>query len=392
MLFYPQHLLHVRAFPGHNTSAAWIVSLTAISAPLNGELAAYALGEEEASAPDVVSWSPGSFLGSLVHVLAFTGWRIGGFDLGMDQWELSWRGRREGRSNRSWGESAKCLWAALNILIASIFIRSPLVESEDNAAYDASVHAMAKCNALIGVAHDCTFYLSLVGTGEDANEVPHRPHSTHLREWLQWLLLAVEFCFRRVFLSLICFITHRLSYRELEKSLQGVEGFAVAHYLECRTDGLCSVFTQSYPRIGVEHEPWRSRAMPDTAAEMTRGVWHIETHGQDHMGLVPFPVSSQVQRQTFQRLFQRLRSLPVEEAAEARGKRVQRALWEGTCETLPLSLADSVALTQCPSACPSLASSEASDTETELSRSSQHLDKLLEDEAASAAATPQRHC
>ena len=43
-----QHLLHIRAFPGHaDTSADWIVSLTAINAPLNGSLAAYALGEHE---------------------------------------------------------------------------------------------------------------------------------------------------------------------------------------------------------------------------------------------------------------------------------------------------------------------------------------------------------
>jgi len=380
-----QHLLHVRAFPGHDTSADWIVSLTAISAPLNGELAAYALGEREASAPAVVSLSPGSFLGSLVHVLAFTGWRIGGFDLGLDQWELSWRGTRAGRTRGSWRESSKCLCAALKTLTAALFIKSPISESEDNAAYDTSIHAMAKCNARMGVAHDCTFYLSLVSTGEDANEVPRCADPRRLGEWLQWLLLAAQFCFRRVFLSLICFITHCRRYRELEKSLANVEGFEVAHY-RGRTDGLCSVFTQSCPRVGVALEPWRAQTMPDTAAEMKRGVWYIETHGQDHMGLVPFPVSEQVQRETFLRLFRRLRSLPPGGSSDA-AARVHNTSEDQNKASAPkatISGASAVqeeSVTECVpdwgAARQSPSSSEASDTETDLSHSYQYLDLLL---------------
>ena len=106
--FFTQHLLHTDAFPGHKTSADWIVSLTAINAPLNGALAAYALGEEEEAAPKVVSWSPGNLLGAVVHVLAFIDCKFLGFDLGMDHWELSWRGSKTRRQEMSFKSAGKC--------------------------------------------------------------------------------------------------------------------------------------------------------------------------------------------------------------------------------------------------------------------------------------------
>ena len=303
-----QHLLHICAFPGHNSSADWIVSLTAINAPLNGSLAAYALGEQEGSAPQIVSFSPGALLGCLVHILAFVDCRIAGFDLGMDHWGLSRCGPEVGRERRCWIQSGGLLWRAVKQLSASVFCRSPVVESEDNAAYDASVHAMAHCNASIGVAHDCTFYLSIVGTGADANKTPQYPAGWQWRVWLPWMLAMLGFIFRRIFLSTICYLTNRRTYAELSHTLSEVPGFDVEDYRGA-CDGLCSVFSQSHPRVGVVCESWRVASMPQTATEMHRGVWHVQTQGQDHMGIVPFPASAHSQRKVFADLFTRLRSL-----------------------------------------------------------------------------------
>jgi len=308
-----QHLLHVRAFPGHDTTSDWIVSLTAINAPLNGSLSAYALGEREDRAPEVVSMSPGSLLGSIVHIFAFLDCKIFGFDLGMDFWNLSWKGSKRARGQRrSWREFALCLWCALQALVSSLLVRSPVVESEDNAAYDVSVHGMARCNALVGIAHDRTYYISLVGDGSEGHRCPARLSWRQWRAFPSWIICSLQCCFRRVFLAIIAQATARRRYWALATSLGHVEGFHVDHYSGAN-DGLVSVFSQSHPRVGVECEAWRVRDMPDKVADMERGVWHVMHHRQDHMGIVPFPASAERQRQLFHDLFRRLHSLPLEE-------------------------------------------------------------------------------
>ena len=75
-----------------------------------------------------------------------------------------------------------------------------MVESEDNAAYDASVHAMAKHNKAMGIGHDSTFYISLVGNAADANEMPPCPEKGAYfacSEWLLWVCMMLQFLFRR---------------------------------------------------------------------------------------------------------------------------------------------------------------------------------------------------
>jgi hypothetical protein len=313
-----QHLLHTRAFPGHRTSADWIISLTAINAPLNGSLSAYALGLEETSAPNVVWLSPGRLLGCLVHVLAFLDCKPFGFDLGMDHWQLSWRGgAEEGRAGQTWSESVKTLWQATKTLLVSIFIRSAVVESEDNAAFDSSLHSAVSANATLAVAHDCTYYLSLVGTGADANMLPLRPAtSVDWGAWVLWLRTLLQWVFRRTLLSFIAWLTLRRRYQHLSASLAGAESSALQHLLGA-SDGLCSVFSQSHPQLGIKGEPGRVLSMPPDASGMSRGVWYVQVHGQDHMGIVPFPVSAEHQRCTFAALFQRLRSLPMSRASSS---------------------------------------------------------------------------
>ena len=320
-----QHLLHICAFPGHNTSADWICSLTAINAPLNGSLAAYALGLQEASAPDVVRFSPGSLLGSIVHLIAFLDIKPFGFDVGLQHWNLSFRGESHrdvaGRA-RCWRQAARSAWRAGRTLVMSLLVKSIVVQSEDNAAFDASVHAMASYNRQMGVAHDCTFYLSLVGDATDAHTTPPRADWAGGRQWynqlaaplaLGWILATLQWVLRRVLLTVISWLTARRSYQAVASSLSHVDGLDLAAFRASASDGLCCTFSQSHPRVGVSATEAEQRvmAMPAAASAMRRGVWHVQRHSQDHMGIVPFPVSPIQQRQTFAALFGRLRSLPA---------------------------------------------------------------------------------
>eukprot|EP00283_Hemiselmis_rufescens_P014820 CAMPEP_0173456758 /NCGR_PEP_ID=MMETSP1357-20121228/56524_1 /TAXON_ID=77926 /ORGANISM="Hemiselmis rufescens, Strain PCC563" /LENGTH=343 /DNA_ID=CAMNT_0014424005 /DNA_START=149 /DNA_END=1176 /DNA_ORIENTATION=+ len=153
-----QHLLSTGHFEGHDTSADWVCSLTAINAPLNGSPVTYALGLRSDGTSDVRPLSCGWLLGRAVHLAGFVGVPLFGYDVGMEQWELAW-----------WhpGSARK--------LLASVVGRSGMVEGGDNAAYDSSVHAMRAWNAEMGPGHEGTYYFSFAGTSEVAADPPPSP-------------------------------------------------------------------------------------------------------------------------------------------------------------------------------------------------------------------------
>jgi hypothetical protein len=283
-----QHLLDTRAFPGHNTSAAWITSITVINAPLNGSIAAYALGEKEKDAPAVVKLSPGHMLGCAVHLLAFLDVRLGGFDLGLDHWNLSaWKGPI----------------TAITTLRDSLLVRSTIVESKDNAAFDASVHSMSEWNKSIRTHPNC-YYFSWVGTGVEANAIPAFPQSAVLKNVLFWIVVLLQWAFRRAFLSTIAWLSARREYPDLKP----FEGFDLAAY-KVQSDGLCSEQSQRYPVS--KSNPQRAAPLPKNGQPLTPGVWYYSEHGQDHMGVVPFPPSDDYQRSFFRGVFLGLASLPL---------------------------------------------------------------------------------
>jgi hypothetical protein len=258
-----------------------------------------------------------------VHVIAFLDIKPFGFDVGLQHWNLSFRGESNddaaGRAS-CWRRAARRAWRAGRTLIMSLLVKSIVVQSEDNAAFDASVHAMASYNTQMGVAHDCTFYLSLVGDATDAHTSPPRAAWAGERQWydqlaatLGWILATLQWVLRRALLTVISWLTARRNYQAVASSLSHVDGLNVAAFRASASDGLCCTFSQSHPRVGVcaTDAEQRVMAMPAAASAMRRGVWHVQRHSQDHMGIVPFPVSPIHQRQTFAALFGRLRSLPA---------------------------------------------------------------------------------
>jgi len=317
-----QYLLSTKAFSGHDTSEDWIVSITALNSPLNGSLTAYALGEREASAPEIVTLSPGHVLGSVVHAFSFLDFKPVGFDISLDQWNLSYK-------------TASFLDGMKKALL-SISVHSDLVESEDNAAFDASVHAMNKWNRKMGAGYPNTFYTSYVGTGRDANTIPALPSGFAMKQWVNWLGRFSQFGFRRGVLSVFLHLTNRRDYSVLKATLPDMHWESWGGY----SDGLCCTFAQSYPQVGIETSTPNCR-LPETSAEMRPGLWYVEEHGQDHMGIVPFPISSEHQAVFFATMFERVRGLPavgcrVKQQAEARV--ASKAAW--ACERVARTLMD----------------------------------------------------
>eukprot|EP00960_Hanusia_phi_P059511 764193-Hanusia_phi.AAC.2 len=252
---YLQHLLQARAFPGHETDADWILSLSALSAPLNGTLTTYALGEEEEAPPRVKRLSPGSILGSLVHVFAMAGGRLLGYELGLEQWQLSWRevGARE----------------AMRRLVRSVMVHSELVEEEDNAAYDTTMHAMKAHNEQMGGGHPSCFYFSFVGTSRDANRPPAMATSdktrTRISSFLVWSCAMIVFLLRRCFLLLLSWKTSRRRYEKLKGLGIDVEEWKRGG------DGLCPCSSQRFPLLGVREEVSASELKRERLGELRSG-------------------------------------------------------------------------------------------------------------------------
>jgi hypothetical protein len=146
-----QHLLaQGDVFPGHETCADWVLSITTISAPNNGSLAVYTLGARTQDAPRLHKVSPGYFLGTLVVLaewLDVDAFRRYVFDFQMEYWNHS-------RKSHGWG--------GLKRWVKGLFSRNDLFEGADNAAYDMTVHAMSKWNTVFKTNTAGTYYLNVM--------------------------------------------------------------------------------------------------------------------------------------------------------------------------------------------------------------------------------------
>lgn len=130
------HYLSHSLFPGHATSASWVLSVTSLNAPHNGTRLVYGLGAD-LHAPPLVHWgSVGHVLTLLAHVVEFADlpWlRKYGLDFGLAYWRWS---RKEGMGR------------GLMRVIEAGLGSSRLGTSHDNAAHDMTVHAAHHYNTV----------------------------------------------------------------------------------------------------------------------------------------------------------------------------------------------------------------------------------------------------
>jgi len=136
------YLAQGHKFRGHTTSASWVISVNAFSAPLNGVLRVYNLGASLGLAP-VVRWgSLGCIVGWLVHVLSFCG---KGDIFQAEHWQI----------DRSCpGAVVKLVKALCGFAIHS---------STDNSAYDMTLHSQLEWCPQLALRDDL-FYSTLSGT------------------------------------------------------------------------------------------------------------------------------------------------------------------------------------------------------------------------------------
>jgi hypothetical protein len=287
-----QQLLHERAFPGHTTNSRWVMSLTAISAPLQGCSMVYALGAEPGKEWRTRFGSEGFILGLVVHLWEFLDLRwakrmVPMLDLSLDHFCLSWR---NGLS-------------ALSKLVFSWPYAGTICADENNAAHDMTVHAMAKFNRRSEHFND-TYYFSFVGNvRKAAATAKNKSCDNFSRKKNEGIFAVCCAAFFALMISLFRFIFFgglRLKRWQLYHSKPDHGDW----------DGLCTVDSQRAPSLMVPRSA-ESATLFDSKFSPQAGIWHSqELPGVDHLGIVPFPKSEAAQCRFFEGLFGLLVGLP----------------------------------------------------------------------------------
>jgi triacylglycerol lipase len=270
-----QYLLAEREFEGYDTSADWIKSITTISGVNNGSTLAYAtLGSQDGHLPKApimkflklviaTIWyltPEGTLMKKLIENIPKCD-RDYNWDL--DQWGLQrWR---------------------LEPFTFFFFriLRHSFLYGEDNAAYDLSVHGMAKWNKAL-IEQPATYYFSYV-TQQTQPSDPAEPLSRHVPDEKMNPLLK---CYAR-------------QMGEHDQIL--LPGFAPEQWWP--NDGLVSAVSQIHPWVGREkpaaHKEFKEIDWPD---ELMPQRWHVMPDtfaGWDHLDVVLFPESEEQQQKQF---------------------------------------------------------------------------------------------
>ncbi|KAL1515806.1 hypothetical protein AB1Y20_002422 [Prymnesium parvum] len=222
-----QHLLATQAFEGHATSADWVCSLTALSSPLNGDWAPYALGasvaKQNSSVPTIIRCgSVGWLLTMVVHVLCFLGLKTP--DLQLDHWRLSVREHGAGALYRL--VSALLWWPGTSV-----------GQSPDNAAHEVCYHNTVTLNRKLAV-HPRTYYFSFVARRSTAGS------AFCAATWFQMLVCLL----RTIFLNITAWCLRRGSRGTLHAELLVHCGLSDGDTLHWGAhDGLLAMATQTHP-------------------------------------------------------------------------------------------------------------------------------------------------
>jgi hypothetical protein len=309
-----QQFLADGLFPGHATSAGWIVSITAINTPLNGAEMVYALGAQRPDGESVsrghCDWSvrrfsPGFLLGVVVHVWEFLDLRWAKrcmplADLGLDHWQASWR--------HGWRAAFELWW---------VLRGGKMCADKDNAAHDLTVHAMANLNARLQT-FPATYYLSYVGNIAPSSckngccvqrsRVQNSRTAAQCSAYetavgfLLWVLIGL---FRIVFFGSLRM--DRFLYQSAKYEWDGVcatssQREPVVAYDQCCGSVPSVLSTCAAASCSLT---WKNSLPPGGEHRHCRpGKWYTQEMFEcDHLGVVPFPKSKPRQLQFFQELF-----------------------------------------------------------------------------------------
>ena len=312
------HLLSNGFFGNHFTSEH-VKSITTINSPHNGALAVYALGAKPPSAlnlkngsssssssarsVNVVTFSPGWFLGMYCHVHEYFKIFNGMYDFGMDHWPCC---------------------ASLSGTVRAVVHISPMFEKEDCANYDMTIHAARKTNLMMET-EPLTYYVSVVGRldGGERSGSSSSSDDDDEQQWDNtWMGLFLWFL-GTLFMMLLKTIT-RCKMKQVQKTMSNSNlQMDTSDWLDNSgggggggVDGLVSVRSQQFPLIDASgrephHQVLDSLHVQESSKAMKPGRWLVYNVNEHHLGIVPFPKSISKQRQFFTELFQLLRNLPA---------------------------------------------------------------------------------
>ncbi|CAM9396560.1 unnamed protein product [Pylaiella littoralis] len=293
-----QHLMATGFFSepgGYQTSAAWVRSVTACNAPLNGSLLVYSLGEKADTAPAVRVGSHGHLLSVAIHVVELLDWaflrRI--FDPRLSHFQLSWH-------HLGWHRA--CAEFARALVGDSVIFARP-----DNAAFDMTVHSAHRWNQEIRTDPH-TFFFSMMGTRPDPptkQEVLATLTGDGRTGWVSsiWTRLVIESMGLNGLLTRLIYSALRWLHAWQEgghmRAVESRFGLAVESWSSAGNDGVLGAFTQSHPRVPEECETPVSFGLPESPSALKPGVWHVVPVFADHMWT---HVGETYAREAFERL------------------------------------------------------------------------------------------
>lgn len=270
-------------------SSDWVLSITALSSPLNGDPVVHRLGASVERPGEVAFLSCGWWLTTFCHVLGFFDVSMPLLDLQLEHWELS---RRHGLS------------AVRRLLLALLWQRS-IGQGEDNAASELSFHSMLRLNRRL-TTHPRSFYFSFAAdvwreevpadaTGRAACAgrratsclcTGQQPPAGGEFGSLGRRMLA-RLCGSGGGLVSACGSACVGAFEAVVRGSGKLKGWRGSGFKEEEwraSDGLLSVRTQRYPL----NQPWRpmESATDGAAVVVAPGVWNVRIlPGADHFEL-----------------------------------------------------------------------------------------------------------
>jgi len=274
------------------SSNDWVASTTTLSSPLKGSLLTYTLGanQDEDHHQPVKPFSPGYLVGIFVHFHELFGKRFGldkYLDFGMSDsfyiqeggWKLFWQSFIGGHNGGG----------------------TPAVCTKDNAAADMTVAKASDLNSKINKT--CKF--------SDSYEFNVIAHTNEIRHSSIFQYLGKQFSRNgenQTFSDMIWsgIMTTRDFWCSVGARAMHYASFEDTHVngqlLSSGTDGLCHVHSQHNGGTVITLD--QALANP----ELKRGLYsiYLDDH-HNHLSLVPFPNSKNVQKEFFGKLFAVLR-------------------------------------------------------------------------------------
>lgn len=248
-----QYLLEGNMFEGYSNNAGWIVSVTTISAPLNGGLMVYPLGAHANMPPVVRVGSLGYCVSCLIHISEYFDIRLLKqiYDFKMSHWNLRYNHKH----------------ALYNLL--RVWLGICVHSTTDNSAYDMTVHAQMKWSNYLRT-NPGIFYLSIASTNCYSPTSP----------WSHRLFYSLRRLLTRDIPKKLIFWDHIRSKPSCFPSdeVAGDEFDGMLYYKE-------QCFPALNTHLGGESPNYEFISGPNDMSDVISGKWYVYRRDMDHVGV-----------------------------------------------------------------------------------------------------------